>query len=598
MATKKTPIKYTSRDFSTIKQDLINYAKRNYSETYKDFNESSFGALMLDTVSYVGDILSFYLDYQVNESFLDTAVEYQNVKRLSRQYGFKYTGAPSATGVADFYITLPANSTGMGPNLSYAPILKAGSQFSTNGGAPYLLIDSLQFDNPNNEVVVAKVNNSTGIPVSYAIRARGRVISGKIMQESFTVTDYQRFRRLFLSLPRVAEVITVFDSDGNEYYNVENLSQDVIYKDVVNKNNTGDTVSTLLRPFSVPRRFTVEKDGPLTYLQFGYGSEDEAVAEASVAEPSSVVLQMNGKPYISSLNFDPSKLLETDKFGVAPVNTTLTVKYRVNMVNNVNAPIGTLVTVNKANFSYRNVRQLDAALMSQVNNSIEVYNGEPIIGDVMEPTSEELRIRTLDSFATQNRAVTQKDYEAMVYAMPTKYGAIKRCKITRDPDSFKRNLNLYILSENADGTLTTANATLKQNLKTWLNSVKMINDTIDIIDGRIINLAIDFKVVADTDRNKYDVLDACINALKTKFSQPLLLGESFYITDIYNTLNDVLGVVDTESVHVKIRNGLSYSDTRFNLNDQKSADGRYINAPDNVSFEIKYPGKDIKGTVR
>jgi len=598
MATKKTPIQYTSRDFSTIKQDLINYAKRNYSETYKDFNDTSFGALMLDTVSYVGDILSFYLDYQVNESFLDTAVEYQNVKRLSRQYGFKYRGAPSSTGIADFFITLPANSTGMGPNLSYAPILKAGSQFSTNGGAPYLLIDSLQFDNPNNEVVVAKVNNSTGIPVSYAIRARGRVISGKMVQESFTVTDYQRFRRLFLSLPRVAEVITVFDSDGNEYYNVENLSQDVIYKDVVNKGTTGDTVSTLLRPYSVPRRFTVEKDGPLTYLQFGYGSEDESSATASVAEPSSVVLQMNGKPYISNMNFDPSKLLETDKFGVAPVNTTLTVKYRVNMVNNVNAPIGTLVTVNSTNFSYRNVRQLDSTLMSQVNSSIEVYNAEPIIGDVMEPTSEELRIRTLDSFATQNRAVTQKDYESMVYAMPTKYGAIKRCKITRDPNSFKRNLNLYILSENADGTLVMANATLKQNLKTWLNSVKMINDTIDIIDGRIINLSIDFKVVADPDRNKYDVLDACINALKNKFKQPLLLGESFYITDVYNVLNDVIGVVDTESVHIKIKNGLSYSDTRFNLNDQKSADGRYINAPENVAFEIKYPGKDIKGTVR
>ena len=598
MAKKKTPIKYTSRDFSTIKQDLINYAKRNYSDIYKDFNEASFGALMLDTVSYVGDILSFYLDYQVNESFLDTAVEYQNVKRLSRQYGFKSNGSPSATGIADFYITVPANSTGMGPNLSYAPILKAGSQFSTNGGAPYILIDSLKFDNPNNQVVVARVNNSTGIPVSYAIRAKGRVLSGKLVQESFEVGNYQRFRRLFLSLPRVAEVMTVFDSDGNEYYNVENLSQDVIYKDVTNRKSTGDTVPSLLRPFSVPRRFTVERDGPLTYLQFGYGSEDSTSSEASVAEPSNVVLKMNGKPYISDVNFDPSRLLETDKFGVAPVNTTLTVKYRVNMVNNVNAPAGTLINVNNANFSYKNIRQLDNNLASQVNNSLEVYNLEPIIGDVMEPTSEEIRIRTLDSFATQNRAVTQKDYEAMVYAMPTKFGAIKRCKITRDSDSFKRNLNLYILSENSDGTLTMANGTLKQNLKTWLNTVKMINDTIDIIDGRIINLSIDFSVVADPDYNKYDVLDACVNALKDKFKQPLLLGESFYITDVYTTLNDVTGVVDTESVHIKIKNGLAYSDTRFNLNDQKSADGRYIKAPDNVSFEIKYPGKDIKGTVR
>ena len=258
MANKKVPINYTSRDFSTIKQDLINYAKRSYSDTYKDFNQSSFGALMLDTVSYVGDILSFYLDYQVNESFLDSAVEYKNVQRLSRQMGFKFSGAPSATGIAEFFIVIPANSTGIGPNMDYSPILKPGSQFSTQGGAPYLLVDTVNFSNPNNEVVVARVDNTTGSPTFYAIRAKGRVISGRIVEEGFDIEAFQRFRRLFLSLPRVCEVLSVIDEDGNEYYNVDNLSQDVIYRDVSNKTDTRDSVTSLLRPFSVPRRFTVE----------------------------------------------------------------------------------------------------------------------------------------------------------------------------------------------------------------------------------------------------------------------------------------------------------------------------------------------------
>ena len=598
MANKKTPINYTSRDFSSIKQDLINYAKRSYSETYKDFNQSSFGSLMLDTVSYVGDILSFYLDYQVNESFLDTAAEYSNVSRLSRQYGYRMDGFPSATGIAEYFIVVPANSTGIGPDMRYAPILKPGSQFSTQSGAPFLSIDSVNFANPNNEVVVAKVNPSTGTPTFYAIRAKGRVISGKIVEETFNIGGYQRFRRIMLSLPRVSEVLSVLDEDGNEYYNVENLSQDIIYKDVSNKMDSKDTVSDLLRPYSVPRRFVVEREGRFSYLQFGYGSQDEASSEADVAEPSNVVLKMNGKQYISDMNFDPSRLIKTDKFGVAPVNTTLTVRYRVNSVENVNAPVATLTNVRDAAFSFKGVRQLNSQTLNQVRESLEIFNPEPIVGDVTEPTSEELRIRTKDSFATQNRAVTKKDYESMVYSMPNKYGAIKRCKITRDPDSFKRNLNLYILSEDSGGKLTLANQTLKQNLKVWLNSVKMINDTIDIIDGKIVNLSIDFKIISDADKNKYDVLDSCINALKNKFEQPLLIGEPFYITDVYSCLNEVPGVVDTESVKIGIKNGLSYSDTRFNLETQKSADGRYIKAPDNVAFEIKIPNQDIKGTVK
>jgi len=598
MKKKKVSINYTNRDFATIKQDLINHAKRYYPDTYKDFNEASFGSLMIDTVSYIGDILSFYLDYQANESFLDSAVEYDNVQRLARQQGYKFSNNPSSTGIVDLYIVVPANSLGTGPDLRYAPILKKGSIFSSAADNPYTLLDSVNFSNPNNEIVVARVNDASGVPISYAIKAQGRVISGRNVRESFRIGDYQRFRRLFLSRDDVAEVISVFDSDGNEYFNVDHLSQDVIYKDVSNRQSDDDDVPSILRPFSVPRRFTVERDGDITYLQFGYGSDDEFDSEASPVDPASMLLEMNGRGFISDTNFDPSRILETDKFGVAPVNTTITVVYRVNSAADVNVAVGSLNAVTTPVFSYKNPRTLTTSIVQTVNRSLEVSNPEQIVGDVEEYSSEELRIRTGDYFATQNRAVTGLDYESMVYAMPRKFGAIKRCKIVRDSDSFKRNLNLYILSEDSNGNLAKANGTLKENLQTWLNQVRMINDTVDILDAQIVNLAIDFKIIADSSKNKFDILQACAVALREKYSNPLLIGEPFYLTDVYTLLNDIDGVVDTEDVKVTIKNGLQYSDTRFNLNERKSADGRYIKAPLNVAFEIKYPGTDIKGTVR
>jgi hypothetical protein len=100
----KRPINYTSRDFESIKTDLENYAKRYYPTTFKDFSEASFGALMLDLVAYVGDQLSFYADFQANESFLDSAIRYDNVIRLSETIGYKNQGVAKSTGQVAIYI--------------------------------------------------------------------------------------------------------------------------------------------------------------------------------------------------------------------------------------------------------------------------------------------------------------------------------------------------------------------------------------------------------------------------------------------------------------------------------------------------------------
>ena len=160
---KKVPINYTSRDFNTIKESLVEYAKRYYPNNFKDFNEASFGSLMLDTVAYVGDILSFYLDYQANESFLDTALEYNNVIKHSRQLGYKFTGAPTAVGEVSFFVLVPANSAGTAVDADYYPKLKRGSTVFSTAGTSYLLIEDIDFSKTTNEIIVSNVNSTTGV---------------------------------------------------------------------------------------------------------------------------------------------------------------------------------------------------------------------------------------------------------------------------------------------------------------------------------------------------------------------------------------------------------------------------------------------------
>ena len=596
MSSRKTPIKYTSREFESIKRDLLEHARRYYPDTFKDFNEASFGALMIDTVAYIGDILSFYLDYQVNESFIDTAIEYNNIIRLSRQAGYKYQANPSSYGTVAIYAIIPASTSGLGPDAAYYPILKKGSELSSKSGNTFILDEDVRFDNPSNEIVAARTDSSTGLPTSYAVRAYGRVVSGIFGSENISIGSFERFRKVELASPTISEVLSVTDTEGNEYLEVEHLSQNTVYKEVVNKGDNKDTVPSLLRPMIVPRRFVVERTRNKIFLQFGYGGPTE-IKSPSVAEPKNVVLQLNGRDYVTDKSFDPYKLLNTDKFGVAPSNTTLKVVYRMNTAANVNAAAGSINKVIRPILEFAKRSSLNDAAVLSVINSLESFNSEPIVGDTTLPSAEELRRRTIDHFATQNRAVTQMDYEALVYAMPEKFGSVKRCRIIRDPDSLRRNLNLYIISEDSSGKLTTTNTTIKENIKVWLGRNKMISDTIDILDAKIVNIGIEFEVIADEEANKFQILSDCTQAIKDKFSVSPFIGEPVYLTDIYSALNKVNGVVDTKRVNVVRKTGANYSSTKFDVDEALSADGRYLSVPLNVAIEIKFPDTDIKGAI-
>lgn len=598
MANRKIPINYAARDFESIKSDLVSLAKKYYPNNFKDFSEAGFGSMMMDNVAYIGDILSFYLDYQANETFFDSALEFRNVVKLAKQMGYKFRENPSSQGIATFFISIPASSTGLGPDTAYIPILKQGSTINTESSINFTLLEDVIFSSPANDVVVGQVNEDTGAPTSFIIRAYGRVVSGENRELFVNVGEYSKFLKIPISLSNISEIISVEDEQGNKYYEVDYLSQDVIYKAVVNRSETNKYAPSILKPFNVPRRFTVERDGERVYLQFGSGRDATGNIADAITEPSKVVLQLHGKDYFSDESFDPTNIVESDAFGVVPENTRLRIVVRTNSNSNVNVGVDTLTKVSNARLEFKDLTVLNSSIVSNIINSIESTNEEPILGDITLPSVEEFKLRVLNSFSSQNRAVTKQDYEALCYKMPPMFGLLKRVRAERDTDSFKRNINLYVVSEDEYGKLIQSNSAIKENLKTWLNKSRMINDTIDILDANILNFGIDFEIVVDTTADRYETLNNALFEVKQEFSRVRDIGEPLFITDVYKSLKKAKGVLDVVDVKISVKTGGLYSDNFIDITTSTSPDGRYINIPQDYVFEVKYPDNDIKGSIK
>ena len=546
-------------------------------------------------MAYVGDQLSFYLDYNVNESFLDTAYQFNNVLRHGRVLGYKHTGRPSTYGSVAIYTLIPASATGIGPDRDYIPILKRGTQFSTSDGLNFSLTENVDFSDPKNPIVVARVNETTGAPTFYAIKAYGTVVSGLFASERITVGSYERFKRLALATPNVSEIISVFDTEGNEYFEVDYLAQDIVYKEVTNNNYKNDNVASIIKPYLVSRKFVVEREADAAFLQFGSGKANDSDV---VANPQSVAMDIHGKTYTTSLTFDPTQLSKNESFGIVPSDTTLIVTLRTTNPTNSNVSAGELNTVVSSFLEFENRSNLTNSTISSIRNSIEVSNESPITGDTRMPNSNEIKQRIFDTFPTQNRAVTQADYENVAYRMPAKFGSIKRVSVQRDPDSQKRNLNMYVISEDKFGKLIATNTAIKNNLKIWLNQYRMISDTIDILDPYIINLGIDFSIRTTSGADKFGTIDNCISKLTEFYKNGFFIGETVLISDIYNELKNVRGVLDVLKVNFRIKSDSNYSGVTIDINKNLSPDGNELIIPKNAIVEIKYPATDIRGKAK
>lgn len=594
--TKKiTPVNYLNREFTQIRSDLLDLVQRYYPDQFQDFSESSFGAMMIDAVAYVGDQLSLYMDYNINESFLDTAFERNNVIRHGRILGYKDPGRASTYGRVAFYVMVPAETSGIGPDSNYIPVLQRGTMVSSGGGLSYVLTENVDFSDPKNIIVVARQSADTGAPTHYAIKAYGNVVSGQFGVSTFDVGNFERFRRIRIGSPNLVEIISVFDGEGNEYFEVDYLAQDMVYKELKNDNFQNDNVPSILKPLLVSRKFVVVRDRNGVYLQFGSGQEGESNV---IASPQSVAMDVYGKSYTTDTTFDPTRISKNSNFGIVPSNTTLVVSYRTQNPLNTNASVNSINSVSSLSLSFPDPSILSATAMNTVETSIEVTNETPIVGVGENISTAELKRRIFDTFPTQNRAVTQADYENLAYRMPAKFGSIYRVSTQKDQNSLKRNLNMYVVSQDSFQKLTKTNSVIKKNLKTWLNSYRMINDTIDILDPYIINLGIEFVIKPVAGANKNDVLAQAINLVSNKFSEGFFIGEQLYISDIYSELKKIPNVLDVLNVKIVNKTGATYSAVGYDINKNLSPDGSYLIAPLNGIFEIKYPSTDIKGKVR
>ena len=596
---KKPLIDYTNFDFESIKENLVEHARRYFPDKYNDFNDSSFGSMVFDAVAYVGDVMSYYLDFQVNEGFLETAIKYDNVRQIASQMGYNFYARPAAFGMVDLYVLVPAVVNDLGPNELLYPVIKRGSTFQASNGAIFTLTEDVDFGSPTVDFATGRFDPDTNKATHYVLRSEGRVKSGAAYLEEIQVGQYQKFRKVRVGSSGINEIVSVFDIEGNEYFEVDNLSQEVVYLETTNPNAKNDGVKSILKPFIASRRFVTTQDETGTYLQFGYGSEEE-FDKTGIIDPATVMLNMNGKRFITDTAFDPNKLISTDKFGVVPSNTTLRVTFGSNNTvdNNVTRNnLNQVVTV-EIDFPYDADKDF-SNLYQSITDSIEVSNPEEIKYNSDYPTIDEIKYRTYASYAAQNRTVTKTDYEAYCYQMPAKFGTLKRVSIYNDPSGTNKRLCFYVISSDQTGFLVTCNDVTKNNLKVWLNKNKIISDLIDVKDAKIINVGFDYEYVVDSRFNRLGVMAEVEDRLLELFDENFYIGEPLYISEIYNTINKTKGVVDTIKVTPKLLTSSGYASINVGtIDDIMSKDGTYIKTPKNCILEIKYPLNDMRGIAR
>ena len=601
--TRQPDANFTNLTFDEIRKRIMAHAESYYPETYKDFNKSSFGSMMIDMLSLVSEQLNFYAQFIGNESFGPSRA---NSPMVLDEHETE-VGDPTATsmtsyGIVKFYTLAPADAVQSGVDLNYKHKILMGARLTSPEGGVFTTLQDATVD-LNPEFSVGTSFSTDGSRVNYYIyETEVPVVSGEIKEISVEVGSYRRFLKVELKDYSVSEAITVVDSSGNKYYEVDNLGQDRIYMSVPNLASKPDQVPSIMMPTPVPRRYTVRKEDGRYFLQFGYGSEDSVVyfkgkAKSKVSLPFNIAADVTGKDYNKALSFDPTMLGHTNKFGIAPQNTTLTITYRSNTTENTNAAAGTITGVSSVELLFDDESILDSSKVDYIRQNITVNNDDPINGQRIEYSAMERSINIAAKRGTNGRCVTAQDYVAASYLMPSKFGKISRASIDQDRNDINRRLNMYVMSQDRFGKLEQASAPLKQNLKTWIESVKMITDSIDIYDAKILNLGLEFDVSLRNTSNYASAISEIREALYTEITDVFpQIGEPFSIFEVERILNSMDVVNGVVSVKVKNKIGTGYSDIRHNISSNVSPDGKMIYIPADFIWEIKN-AKDIVGKV-
>tara|TARA_Y100001973_G_scaffold36209_2_gene54567 strand:+ start:42476 stop:44296 length:1821 start_codon:yes stop_codon:yes gene_type:complete len=593
-------IDYTKTSFDEIKEQLVQYAKRNYPDTYRDFKKSSFGSLLFDMVSYVGDQLHYYLDHNANEAILPYTKNPEVAVQLIQALGAVPTLNPVGVGEVEIQVLQPANALGVAPDATYELTSRAGTKFRSQGGAIFTQMRDVTFTADTSRIVgYSTVGDGSKINY-FGLKATVPVVSGEERTYTVEVGTFRRFLKIEIPDPALTEILKVEDSNKNEYHQVKHLSKKFIHRPLIDPNNTDILAPTIMKKVPVPRRFIVEKSLNKTFLVFGHGEKHLTTTKNSVAEPTKLVLNFAGKTFDPSRSLDAMSLTNSDSLGVAPQNTTLTITYRRNTVDNTNAAAGTITQVVEPLLVFKNENSLELSKVNYIKENVQVFNDNPINGNISIPNTEELKRRYTGAFGAQERAVTKEDYVSTIYTMPPVYGSIKRAAVIRDTNDLRRNLNIFLMAEGPDGKFQKPTRLLKENVKTWLDSAKMISDTLDLFDANIINFGIEFKVTLKNNTNRQTILSKIKNSLYEEFtSVPPDIGEPLYISEVIRFLQNIPEVASVpmkDGVVITSITGDNYTDYLYDVRANTSPDNNYVYIPQNSIWEVKYVD-DIKGTI-
>ena len=604
-------INYLNRDFNDFRNRLIEYSKTYFPNTYTDFSPSSPGMMFIEQAAYVGDILSFYLDNQLQENFLQYAQQTNNIYDLAYMFGYK----PNTTGVAqvdiDIYQQVPSKVV-FGetvPDYDYTINIPENSQITSPSGISFITLDKINFSLSSSqdptEVSVYQVSGNT--PQYFLLKKTRKAISSTISSKSFNFTDPIPFNTININENNFIKILDIIDSDGNKWYEVDHLGQEMVLDSVKNTNindpNNGLDTPYLLKLKKVQRRFATRITSLNNIqIQFGAGSPND-IDEEITPNINNVGLGLPFKKDKLTAAYSPVNFLYTGTYGIAPSSTTLTVRYLTGGGVSSNISSNTLSNIPKEFISFNQIN-LNPTTSNYIFNSISVTNPEAASGGKGGDTLEEIRQNTLALISSQKRSVTADDYLVRALSMPSDYGSISKAyieqpKLTDNQVSTIETLNLYVLSQNALGNLDYASNTLKNNLRTYLSQYRIIGDNIEIRDAFIINIGIDFEIIVLPEYNNNEVLLACISNIQSFFNlNKWQLNQPIFLRDLYILLDRIKGVQTVKNISVVNKAGTNqgYSEYAYDITAATQNQVIYPSLDPSI-FEIRYPNTDIKGRV-
>ena len=597
-------IKYVNREFGDFREQLVEFAKSYFPDSYNDFNETAPGMMFIEMASYVGDVLSFYQDTQLQETFLQHAQNPSNLYSLAYMMGYR----PRVSTAAEVGLKIEQKVQALSGS-NYVPDWDQAIKVHENstikstaeGNTSFILQESVDFKFSSSydptDISIASVDEDNN-PAEYLLTKSALAISGEIKSTESTFTTAEKFATINITDDNILKVLDVTDSDGNTWTEVPFLGQDTIFDEEQNTANDSSLVPSILKLKRVPRRFVTRFTSKgVMQIQFGsgvVGSDDETF----LPDPSNIK-KYGDEQAVEQIDraFDPTNFLFTRTYGLAPSNTTLTIRYLTGGGVGANAPANTVTSGDVVTTTVT-----DSTFLT----TLTFNNEKPASGGKDGDTVEELRQNSLKAFSEQKRAVTTSDYTVRALSLPPQFGSVAKAFVTKE---FNQNttksvlsenplaLALYVLAYDNDGKLITATNSLKNNLKSYLTEYMMITDAIDIKDAFVVNIGVKFEVLTLPNYASRDVLLNCTNKLKDYFKTSKRdINQPINISSIYTVLDQIKGVQTVKSVTINNKAGGNYSQFAYDV-EGATKGGIVYPSYDPCIFEVKYPNIDIEGRV-